>query len=80
MNVRTSAFPEYNTLCDVAEECAMLQCDYCYEQDYTTPYPIPGIPILLFPLCEHGLFLIEILDLRKGILEEAKQGGIAWHS
>ena len=67
-------FPDYHRLCGVAEECASLQYDYCFEQDYNAQYPIPGIPILLFPPNVHGLFLIEIIDRRKGILEEANQG------
>lgn len=66
-------FPEYNRLCDVAEECASLQYDYYHDQEYSLPYPIPGIPILLFPVDQRGLFLIEILDDRKEILANAEQ-------
>ena len=66
-------FPEYNRLCDVAEECASLQYDYYFDEQYNQPYPIPGIPVLLFPVDQRGLFLIDILDVRKEILASAKQ-------
>ena len=65
-------FPEYNRLCHVAEECASLQYDYYHDRQYNQPYPIPGIPILLFPVDERGLFLIEILDVRQEILASAE--------
>ena len=62
MNATTTPFPEYDTLKYVAEDCAGLQCDYVHEEDYLEPYPLEGIPILLFPVDEYGTLLIEMLD------------------
>ena len=72
--ISINTLADYNRLSHVADQCAILQHNYWYEQVIPDTYPIPGIPILLFPVDQRALFLKDILNVRKRILEEANQG------
>lgn len=58
----------------VAERCAGLQYDYWRAELYTHDFPIEGIPTLLFPVDDSGTLLVEIVDTRKEIMEDAREG------
>ena len=72
MNATTTPFPEYDRLKLVAEHCAELQEEWLTEEEYRVPYTIPGIPVWLWPVDE-AASLIELLDVHKEILENARK-------